>query len=358
MSNKNFLRPLLGKLGLIIVIQWFVSSSERVEQWYSLGIYPYISLTARTITGWLPISLGDFVYAAFVIAVILFLYKTIQHLINPVNNDTRSQIVLRFLVKTINFFFGAYICFMLLWGINYYRKPFAERMNLRLKDFEIPELSNLASKLVDSVNYYHDQLVQNDTIQYKSELKNKDLFKVTEENYVDSKLYNFEYFSTKKSFFSNWMSYAGISGYYNPFTGEAQVNTLIPQNFQPFTISHELAHQTGAGAEEEANFIGFLAAVKSKNNFSKYSAFLEAFAYVNSALGYRDKELSKMMVERLHKGVRKDLKEYKQFIIAHQNAIEPYISWYYDIFLKGNNQPKGIKSYNDFVGLIMAYYAQ
>ena len=50
----------------------------------------------------------------------------------------------------------------------------------------------------------------------------------------------------------------GFSGYLNPFTNEAQVDILIPKYQLPTTASHEVAHQLGYAAENEANFIGIL----------------------------------------------------------------------------------------------------
>ena len=49
----------------------------------------------------------------------------------------------------------------------------------------------------------------------------------------------------------------GYAGYLNPFTLEAQVNMLgCQKSTYPITIAHEMAHQLGYAAENEANFIG------------------------------------------------------------------------------------------------------
>ena len=51
--------------------------------------------------------------------------------------------------------------------------------------------------------------------------------------------------SAKPSLFSYIGNYLGYTGYYNPFTGEAQVNTTVPLFIQPFTTCHEMGHQLG-----------------------------------------------------------------------------------------------------------------
>ncbi len=47
----------------------------------------------------------------------------------------------------------------------------------------------------------------------------------------------------------------GVTGYLNPFTNEAQVNTTVPAFLQPFMTCHEIAHQLGFAPEEDANFV-------------------------------------------------------------------------------------------------------
>ena len=79
------------------------------------------------------------------------------------------------------------------------------------------------------------------------------------------------YPSVKFSFYGYLANYLGFSGYYNPFTGEAQVNTTVPRFVQPFTTCHEIGHQLGYAKEKEANFCGFLATKSSPDPAFRYS---------------------------------------------------------------------------------------
>jgi len=58
--------------------------------------------------------------------------------------------------------------------------------------------------------------------------------------------------SLKKSMLSLPLTYMGFSGYLNPLTNEAQVDYLIPKFKLPTTAAHEIAHQLGYAAENEA----------------------------------------------------------------------------------------------------------
>src|SRR5665811_1952947 len=90
--------------------------------------------------------------------------------------------------------------------------------------------------------------------------------------------------SVKFSFYGYLADYMGFSGYYNPFTCEAQVNTTIPSFVQPFTTCHEIGHQLGYAKEEEANFCGFLATKSSTDPAFRYSVYVDLYLYSAGAL--------------------------------------------------------------------------
>src|SRR5207248_3994546 len=85
--------------------------------------------------------------------------------------------------------------------------------------------------------------------------------------------------SVKPSIFSYLGDYLGYTGYYNPFTGEAQVNTTVPIFVQPFTCTHEIGHQLGYAKEMEANFVGYLAASNSSDPVMQYSVYFDIYIY-------------------------------------------------------------------------------
>ena len=151
-------------------------------------------------------------------------------------------------------------------------------------------------------------------------------------------------------------TYSGTSGYFNPFTGEAQVNKMIPKTGYPTTTCHEIAHQIGYAAENEANFIGFLAASYNTDIYFQYAAYKMALGYSISEINKRDKEQYKELWKTVHKGIRKDFKATYQFWKNYENPFEPYFKKGYNSYLKANRQNKGIKSYNYVVDLLISYY--
>ena len=166
-------------------------------------------------------------------------------------------------------------------------------------------------------------------------------------------LYNNQ--SVKPSLLTSIVSYAGYSGYYNPFSGEAQVNTDLPKFYMPFVTCHEMAHQLGYASESEASFVGYLAAIHSSKPLFRYSALFELFLVANSELLQRDFWSGILNLKSLNPSVKKDRRIFREFILGRQNNVEPIIKNVYDQYLKANQQKSGINSYNELVGWVMAY---
>jgi hypothetical protein len=162
--------------------------------------------------------------------------------------------------------------------------------------------------------------------------------------------------SLKSSFYSTLGNYLGFTGYYNPFTGEAQVNTAVPRFLQPYIATHEIAHQLGYAKENEASFVGYLAAVNSNDTLFHYSTYLDLYIYANREVFYFDSVASKQSFSLLAPAVKKDVEEWMQFTLSHRSFIEPAITWMYGNYLKMNQQPQGMRSYNEVVFMLLKYY--
>ena len=162
--------------------------------------------------------------------------------------------------------------------------------------------------------------------------------------------------SVKPSIFSWLGDYFGFTGYYNPFSGEAQVNTTVPLFVQPFTTCHEIGHQLGYAKENEANFAGYLAATASNNPAFRYSAYFDLYIYAAGELYMRDSTLVKPLREQLNPQIRADFKELRQFLRKYENPMEPYIRRWYGRYLQANGQRQGIMTYNEVTACLIAYY--
>jgi hypothetical protein len=66
------------------------------------------------------------------------------------------------------------------------------------------------------------------------------------------------------------------------------MNYQMPVFNRPFVACHEMSHQMGYGAEDEANFVGFLAATGSDDRLLRYSAYNVAVNEFMHTVRYTD----------------------------------------------------------------------
>ena len=160
--------------------------------------------------------------------------------------------------------------------------------------------------------------------------------------------------SLKPSLFSYAGNYLGFQGYYNPFSGEAQVNTTVPAVVQPFVATHEIAHQLGYAKENEANFVAFLACRASADPMLRYSMYFDMYNYSIREMARRDTARAAFYLRGLDARVKQDFEEYRQFYRRHRNPLESAVMWGYGHYLKANNQPAGKETYNEVVAWLIA----
>lgn len=339
---------------LTILIKWASWYPGWVENNYSQGVYPVIAKVQRFLFGWIPFSIGDLFYA-FLILIILFKFGKFFKLL--FQKKLSRQYFVTGLQQAIFFCLFVYVFFNLLWGLNYNRIGIARQLQLEVKQYSLADLDTLTTVLHSRVNTYAATVTE---AQRDSFDRKRTLFHGAVEAYRQvAKQYSFLKYtpaSIKPSLFSYLGNYLGFQGYYNPFSGEGQVNTTVPRFLEPFVTTHEMAHQLGYGKENEANFVGFLACKSYPNNAFRYSVYYDMYNYAIGEVFRRDTTKGKTLQETLHPQVRKDQQEFRAFYRKYRNPIEPIIMWGYGHFLKANNQPAGKRSYNEVVAWLIAYY--
>ncbi|MFH6769793.1 DUF3810 domain-containing protein [Gaetbulibacter aquiaggeris] len=333
-----------------LLIKWLSHYPEFVETYYSNGMYPYISKVFRYMLGWVPFSFGDLVYAFAIIYIIRWLIKNFKR----IKTDSKNWLIDVFSAVSI-----LYFTFHLLWGINYYRLPLYKSLGLK-SDYTTEQLVDVTKKLIVISNQVHSEIIKNDTLPIAIPYSKSEILKLVPLGYNNLKKHypHLEYHpkSIKKSLFSLPLTYMGFSGYLNPLTLESQVDALIPVYIFPTTASHEIAHQLGYAAENEANFIGCLAAINHDDIYFKYSGYTFALRFCLNEIYKRDETLFDSISETVNKGILKNFKEMRVFWEAYENPAEPLFKITYSSYLKANKQDKGMKSYSYVVALMVNYF--
>jgi hypothetical protein len=252
-----------------------------------------------------------------------------------------------------------YVFFNLFWGLNYDRYGSAYQFNIKQEKHTLADLTALENVLLQRLN---TEAARVDSNALAAMEHKKTLFAEARRCYDSvQRRYPFLAYSPtslKPSLFSYLGNYLGFQGYYNPFSGEGQVNTTVPVFLRPYICTHEMAHQLGYAKEMEANFIGFLAAKGSPNAVFRYSAYYDVFWYTYREIELRDTALAGQYYRQLHPRVVAHVQEARAFFKKYRNPLDPVINKLYSYYLNMNRQPMGMRSYNQVVGLLIGYRKQ
>ena len=157
--------------------------------------------------------------------------------------------------------------------------------------------------------------------------------------------------------FSVVMSYLNITGIYTYFTGEANVNTCYPTYDMVFTTAHELSHQRGVLRENEANFMAYIVCSSSDDVYLRYSAALNMYQYIASALYRTDKDLYYSIVSGLDERANRDILKSNEVYRKYGDTFIADISEFFnDLFLKSNGTD-GVVTYGRVVTLAVSYFS-
>jgi len=338
---------------LALGIKLFSLFPGAVEQVYSTGLYLFIARLQRILLGWIPFSVGDLFYAAIGLWLLAGLVSFIMRIVRRRVDKEYFFGVLR---RIVVFSLLLYVLFYLLWGLNYSRRGIAAQLQLKVQPYQTVELKELLVGIVDKLNSLDSvsgerrHAPESKRALFAGSVQCYDLLAARDPRFA------YPSPSVKPSLYSYLGNYLGFTGYYNPFSGEAQVNTAVPAFTRPYTTCHEIGHQLGYAKENEANFAGYLSARESRDPAFQYSVYFDLYLYAARELYVRDSSLVRPIKERLRPAVRKDFRELQQFFRKYENPFEPIIRRLYGRYLKANGQPQGIMTYNEVIAWILAYH--
>ena len=346
-------------LGIFLV---FISSRRPVlvENFYSEAVYPHIGSLLSRVTGILPFSVAEiiviFVPVAFIIYTIRALIKSFYH------RDFNVMVLINYMANILVIVSIVFFSFIGIWGLNYYRMPFASIAGLEVQPASVKELESLCQALIERANILRSEASVNSEGSVDIPGSTRDILQNCYKGYevIAAKYRSLAgtYGDPKPVLLSELMNYTGICGVYFPFTGEANVNVAIPESTLPSTAAHEMAHQRGFSREDEANYISYLACINHPDVNFKYSGVLLALINSMNALHSSDQGLYTKLKENYSAGVLNDLAELNEFWEQYEGPVERTSNRINNTYLKANNQKDGVKSYGRMVDLLIAEHRQ
>jgi energy-coupling factor transporter transmembrane protein EcfT len=366
-NRRSRIQTLVQAVWLLMALAILVFSffPDAVATYFSFGLFQYIGLGLRSLTGDIKMPIGEYVYLVLIIILIINSILGLYKLKKKINTESFRTNLFRFGKQLTLKLVQLYVVFMLIWGLNYQKSSPAKSFDLKMDtSYTAVQLDSLSLYLMKELN--KTRQILSDSVIEKTEVDQ--VFRNSILNYrlVKNKFpqLHLEKPILKEAAFPSWGDYIGYLAFYQPITGEAIVRTDVPLLTLPYTSCHELAHQMGYASEAEANFIAFVVATESSDALLRYSMLLQMFTYCQSEhLGFIAKtgnfEKWKTIVNRnkamLDPKVIGDRKKIKDFFIQRQHLLLPASTSLYDQFLQWNKQAKGIKSYDEVLLWVLAY---
>lgn len=326
-----------------------------VEKIYSTRLNRVIIQLLSLASGLFTFSLGEILGLALLIALFIYTFIKIYRIKKGINSKPRLAVLG---MKLLGLLGLVYFLFIFLWGLNYQRPPLADLAGLTIKPADQAEMTELCQILLKRASRLRGTLQQDSRgIMYLQQGKQGALMRAEDGYKSAASIYpqlGGVYGKPKGVLLSEYMSYLGLSGVYNPLTGEANINMAFPDALMPATVCHEMAHQRGFAREDEANYIAYLTCNYNPDQEFKYSGTLLALLHVMTALQSSYPEQYRELEGEVSPGIRADLRDYRAYWRVHEGPATQISSRINDLFLKSNRQSDGIKSYNRMVELLLA----
>lgn len=326
-----------------------------IETYYARGLYPAIARIVSSVSAGVPFAIAEPIAGVLAFIVLFVLVRAIVRF--PALANRRAWAA-GALVRTTAIAGLAYLIFLLLWGFNYRRPPFAALAGLDVHPAPRAELEQLSEALIDDANALRAGLAEDERGVFRAEdglrgalSRAPSGLRAAERRYPALAAIEL---TPKPAWLSPLLSRVGVSGIFIPFTAEPLVNGLLPEAELPFSASHELAHGRGVAREDEANFVGYMACRLHHDADFRYSGALVASFYAAGALAELDPAGASRLRARRSPAVERDIAAIRAWAARYEGPLRDAGERVNDAYLKAQGQAEGVRSYGRMVDLLLA----
>lgn len=326
---------------LIVAVTLFRHITGLAD-FYALHIYPYISYALSLVSSVVSFSLEEIVVLIIASAFIF----------NLIRSTTKRITWKECLLKEFKLIALTYVWFYIGWGINYSRSSLTDRIEVEKEEYDKESFIKFLTEYTDTLNSLYLKQVLYQPIRTEAAIKK--YFQTIPTKYGLCKPRNWHH--SKRPLLNGLYSGSGVYGFMGPFLDESQLNRdLLPVQY-PFTMAHEYSHMLGVSNEAEANWWAFQACNAQKDSTIRYSAWYSLFIHVwNNAYGLLDKEAFTAWTHTVRPEIIEQIESEQSY--WHEKRFGPLDTtqrFIYELFLKGNGIPSGMKNYSEVIGLLIS----
>ena len=349
-------RHLLLLISLLIIALFMISRNDRELMIYLSEnfISPFHSALAVFNSNFSVSAAELLIIAAVVFAVAV----TAWLIARIISGDKKLYRLYSWFMSLFSAACAVYAGFCVLWGVYYYGESFIEKSGLDDGEISVEQLEKVTAYFAGMANEYSYKVNRDTDGVYAADFdgiisKSDRVFENTVEEFPclsgpDVKVKGFIH--------SKLLSYTDFTGFFFPFTAEANVNTDVPSAYFASTVAHELSHQRGIAQEQYANFAAVVASLNFGDPDYVYSACLLAYCHLGNALHNADYDKWTAVYETLNENVRADYAAEREYWRQFETPVEAVSNTVYENFLYSYDQDLGLKSYGACVDLLVNYY--
>jgi len=315
-----------------------------VERYYSDWFYPALQSRLTSWSNQTGVSLFDFLIGFVLIALALAWMRWLGRALRA---RTLAPII-RGSGLTLTLVAVLYLWFLLAWGLSYAREPLEDVVGFDRRRVTPDAVVRLAERATREVNQTYSAA---HAAGFPGPAETPPAL-VTAMHDVERRLGRPAATTPsrpKHTLLRTFFRAAGVDGMHAPFLLETLLNPDLTGPERPAVLAHEWAHLAGYGPEDDASFVGLLAALRA-DPASRYSAWLTLFDDVIGQLPTSDRQ---RFIGHLEAGPRADREAIIRRLRLRVEAVQR-ASWEtYDRYLKAQGVTEGIQSYSRVVQLLL-----
>ena len=354
LRHKGLHRWLLANAAVLLL--FFLLRSRRSAM---LALARHVTLplqrAAAALCSLVPFSVAELCYVLLVAGGAVFLVRSFLRIHRA---EHKGRAAYRRALALVNVALSLYAAFCLLWGTNYYIDDFCDQSGIEPAPVAFDDLVRVTDYFAHALSACADDVPRNGDGTFA--VPRRDIFDAATEVYgplyADFPFLRIPEYAPKPMFFSRVMSALNFTGFYFPYTGEANVNMDCPAATLPATVAHELAHRRGIASEQQCNFIAILACTRCDDAAYRYAGWLSGYIHLSNALYRVSPDHWRQLRDTLPEGVLADLHASSEYWAQFNGAAAAVSNKVYDGMLKSYGDPLGIRSYGAVVDLLVAYY--
>ena len=364
-------RTILGCLILLAALVGLSHAPRLLEDTYARGVQFQIARALSVMTGGVPASLAEIALAAVGLYLLVPFFIAASQVLRRRRSARNATASGALRVSTAAMVVVS--VFYLSWGLDYARAPLAARVGWPPIDRRIDaieyerqtgEIAALAEQLVLATNDSYREFAKSDDLGRPS--GRADVSRALDVELdaayplIQTQLGLEPEFAVargpaKPLYASLLLNHLQLSGFYFPWTGEANYNRLMPAPSLPHSVAHEKAHQRGIAREDEANFIGYLVCAVSDDAYVRYSGELFAQNQMLRELAGRDAARTRELIRLRTRGVARDVEYIRAFWRQYDGPAARVSESVNDRYLKSQGVRSGIASYAASQSLIVLF---